>query len=106
MSIKTEIEAEKTKLLTELKSIEDKAKADLAALKDKIDLVPELESEIKTVETKIKAEVQKVEKWFVSHFKSQAQTAPVAVVEPSTNTTTVQTESTVTVQPAANTVGE
>ena len=106
MSVKTEIAAEKEKVLAELKSIEEKAKADVAALKAKIDVIPELEAEVQKVEAVIKSEVQKAEKWFVSHFKKQTQPAPVAntvvEVEPVANTEPTPVANTEPV-PTANT---
>lgn len=94
MSIKSEVEAEKAKLLGELKAIETKAKEELAAVEAKAKGVFDLGAELTAVETKVKAEVQKVEKWFVSAFKSTAQTAPTVA-----NTTPV-------VAPVANTASK
>lgn len=97
MLFKTKIEEEKTKLLAELQAFETKAKEDLAKIEAKAKEVFDIKDEIKSVESKISADVKKVEKWFVTAFKSQTQvtptTDPVPVVE---NTTPV-------VEPTANT---
>lgn len=90
MFLKKDIEAEKAKLLADLKAIETKAKEELAALEAKTKGIFDLGSEIKAVEEKVVAEVQKVEKWFVTAIKGSAQTTSTAVVEPAPTATTEQ----------------
>lgn len=90
MFLKKDIEAEKAKLLADLKAIETKAKEELAALEAKTKGIFDLGSEIKAVEEKVVAEVQKVEKWFVTAIKGSAQTTPTVAVEPAPTANTEQ----------------
>jgi len=98
---KKSVEDEKAKLLAELKTIETEAEAKLAEIEAKAKGMFDLSAELAAVEETVKADVQKVEKWFVSVFKK-----PTSVVEPVVEPTPAVVEPTPVVEPTANTAAE